>query len=87
MIAPFKDAMGEGSGMASGNGGEDARKIRLLMELRRGGIADTAVLAALERTPREIFVPEVFQDRAYENAGSSRSSRDRPSANRMSSPS
>ena len=68
MIAPFKDAMGEGSGMASGNGGEDARKIRLLMELRRGGITDTAVLAALERTPREIFVPEVFQDRAYENA-------------------
>lgn len=44
-----------------------ARKIRLLMTLRRAGIADTDVLVAMERVPREIFVPEVFADRAYEN--------------------
>ncbi len=68
MIAPFKDAIDNGAGKAAGAGGDDARKIRLLMELRRGGITDTAVLAALERTPRELFVPEMFQDRAYENA-------------------
>jgi len=44
-----------------------ARKIRLLMELRRGGVVDTRVLAAIERTPRELFVPETFQDQAYED--------------------
>ncbi len=45
----------------------DARKIRLIMELRQGGISDTAVLSAIERIPREAFVPELFQDQAYEN--------------------
>lgn len=44
-----------------------ARKIRLIMELRRAGIADTHVLSAIERIPREAFVPEAFQDQAYEN--------------------
>jgi protein-L-isoaspartate(D-aspartate) O-methyltransferase len=44
-----------------------AKKLRLLMELRRAGIADTRVLGALEKTPRELFVPEAFQDQAYEN--------------------
>lgn len=45
----------------------EARKIRLIMELRRSGIADTNVLSAIERIPREAFVPESFQDQAYEN--------------------
>jgi protein-L-isoaspartate(D-aspartate) O-methyltransferase len=44
-----------------------ARKIRLIMELRRAGIADTRVLSAIERVPREVFVPPTFQDQAYEN--------------------
>lgn len=44
-----------------------ARKIRLIMQLRQAGVADTAVLAAIERTPREEFVPEAFADQAYEN--------------------
>jgi protein-L-isoaspartate(D-aspartate) O-methyltransferase len=44
-----------------------ARKIRLIMELRRAGISDTAVLAAIERIPREAFVPEPFCDQAYED--------------------
>ncbi len=44
-----------------------ARKIRLIMELRRVGIADTRVLSAIERVPREAFVPPTFQDQAYEN--------------------
>jgi protein-L-isoaspartate(D-aspartate) O-methyltransferase len=46
---------------------EDARKIRLTLELRRAGIADTKVLAAIERVPRHLFVPQAFQDCAYEN--------------------
>ncbi len=45
----------------------EARKIRLIMELRRSGITDTGVLAAIERIPREAFVPEPFQDQSYEN--------------------
>lgn len=45
----------------------EARKIRLIMELRSAGIADTRVLAAIERIPREKFVPPSFTDRAYEN--------------------
>ena len=45
----------------------DIRKIRLLMELRKQGVSDIAVLSAMERVPRELFVPEAFQDQAYEN--------------------
>ena len=37
------------------------------MELRRQGITDTSVLGAIERVPREEFVPTAFRDRAYEN--------------------
>ncbi len=44
-----------------------SRKIRLIMELRRGGIADTDVLSAIERIPREAFTPESFRHQAYEN--------------------
>jgi len=43
------------------------KKLRLLMELRRVGIADARVLGAIERTSRERFVPPSFADQAYEN--------------------
>lgn len=46
---------------------DEARRIRLIMELRSQGITDTRVLAAIERVPREIFVAAAFQDQAYEN--------------------
>lgn len=45
----------------------EAHKIRLIMSLRRAGVTDTRVLAALERVPREFFVPEAFQDQAWED--------------------
>jgi len=45
----------------------EARKIRLVMELRQQGITDQAVLSAIERVPRDVFVPEAFRDQAYEN--------------------
>ena len=45
----------------------DPRQVRLVMELRQAGIRDTDVLAALERTPRDRFVPASFQEEAYEN--------------------
>ena len=43
------------------------KRLRLLMELRRAGIGDARVLGAIERTPREKFVPISFRDQAYEN--------------------
>lgn len=45
----------------------EPRVIRLLMELRRQGVFDTAVLSALERIPREAFVAAPFLDQAWEN--------------------
>jgi protein-L-isoaspartate(D-aspartate) O-methyltransferase len=44
-----------------------SKKIRLLLELRQGGIMDTGLLAAMEKVPRDHFVPEAFRDRAYED--------------------
>jgi protein-L-isoaspartate(D-aspartate) O-methyltransferase len=38
---------------------------RLLRRLRRGGIMDERVLAAIGRVPRELFVPEELRSRAY----------------------
>nr|WP_245659466.1 protein-L-isoaspartate(D-aspartate) O-methyltransferase [Limimonas halophila] len=35
--------------------------------VREAGIADSGVLSAMAQVPREAFVPEAFQDQAYEN--------------------
>ena len=45
----------------------EAQKIRLIMDLRRQGILDNDVLSAVERVPREMFVPEAMRAEAYEN--------------------
>jgi len=45
----------------------DVRKIRLTLELRELGISDSTVLSAIEKTPREIFIPSNFRNQAYEN--------------------
>ena len=45
----------------------DVRKIRLTLELREAGISNTKVLSAIEKIPREIFIPENFRNQAYEN--------------------
>jgi protein-L-isoaspartate(D-aspartate) O-methyltransferase len=37
------------------------------MTLRQAGIHDTAVLGAIERVPREHFIPEQMMDQAYED--------------------
>ncbi|NKB59479.1 MAG: protein-L-isoaspartate(D-aspartate) O-methyltransferase [Alphaproteobacteria bacterium] len=44
-----------------------SKKVRLILELRQGGIFDTALLAAMEKVPRDGFVPDAFRDRAYED--------------------
>jgi protein-L-isoaspartate(D-aspartate) O-methyltransferase len=46
---------------------EHEEAIRLLMELRRQGITDQRVLAAIEKVPREEFVAEVFRREAWAN--------------------
>jgi len=38
-----------------------------VLELRQCGIADAAVLGAIERVPRELFVPRVFGHQSWEN--------------------
>jgi len=45
----------------------DVRKIRLILELRESGIFDSNVLSAIEKIPREKFIPENFRNQAYEN--------------------
>ena len=45
--------------------GDDYHKIQLIMSLRNQGIRDTRVLSAMERIPRELFVPDLFQEQAY----------------------
>ena len=45
----------------------DVRKIRLILELRENGIVDSNVLSAIEKVPREIFIPDNFRNQAYEN--------------------
>ncbi len=43
-------------------------KIRLIMHLRHCGIRDVDVLSAIERIPREDFIPPLFYNRAYDDA-------------------
>jgi protein-L-isoaspartate(D-aspartate) O-methyltransferase len=47
---------------------DDEKKISLIMALRRQGITDQKVLAAIERVPRDLFVPETFARHAYDDS-------------------
>ena len=42
-------------------------KMGLVLSLRRAGVTEPTVVATMERVPREIFVPEVFRSRSYED--------------------
>ena len=46
---------------------QNERVARLIMELRGEGVNDQRVLAAIERTPRELFVPSALKEQAYAN--------------------
>ena len=43
-------------------------KARLIMTLRGMGVVESDVLSAMERVPRELFVPTALRQHAYENA-------------------
>ncbi len=42
-----------------------SRKIRLVLQLRNAGVTDHGVIAAIEKVPRERFVPVAFGHEAY----------------------
>ena len=46
----------------------EERLARLVLSLRSQGVSDPAVLAALESTPRELFTPDLFKERAWEDS-------------------
>lgn len=46
----------------------ETRLARLILTLRSQGVTDPAVLAAIEKTPREVFTPEIFKERSWEDS-------------------
>ena len=46
----------------------ETRRARLILSLRSQGVSDPGVLAALEQTPRELFTPDLFMERAWEDS-------------------
>jgi protein-L-isoaspartate(D-aspartate) O-methyltransferase len=51
-----------------GDDDEDDRRVRLaglILKLRQAGVTDQRVVAAIEATPRELFVPADLQHQAY----------------------
>jgi len=47
---------------------DDTARARLVLALRRAGLADPRVLDAIERTPRDVFVPDMFKPQAWDDA-------------------
>jgi protein-L-isoaspartate(D-aspartate) O-methyltransferase len=47
---------------------EDTRRARLILGLRSQGVTEPRVLNALEQTPRALFVPDLFQERTWEDS-------------------
>lgn len=46
----------------------EVRRARLILGLRSGGVTEPSVLSAIEKTPRDLFVPELFQERSWEDS-------------------
>ena len=46
----------------------ETRHARLILALRSQGVTDNKVLHAIEKTPREMFTPDLFKDRAFEDS-------------------
>jgi len=47
-----------------GTGSRDEQLMEMMLALRQAGVTDRAVLEAIEKTPRELFVDKAFQERA-----------------------
>jgi protein-L-isoaspartate(D-aspartate) O-methyltransferase len=48
--------------------GAETGMARLVRALRTQGVSDPKVLKAIEATPRELFTPELFKERAFEDS-------------------
>jgi len=46
----------------------EERLARLILALRSQGVSDPGVLNAIETTPRDIFTPDLFKERAWEDS-------------------
>ena len=46
----------------------ETRHARLILALRSQGVTDPKVLHAIEKTPREMFTPDLFKERAWEDS-------------------
>jgi protein-L-isoaspartate(D-aspartate) O-methyltransferase len=46
----------------------DTQLARLVLGLRQQGVGDPAVLDAIERTPRDLFTPDLFKERSWEDS-------------------
>src|ERR1700742_2740827 len=46
----------------------ETRLARLILALRSQGVGDAGVLKAIETTPREMFTPDLFKERAFEDS-------------------
>ena len=46
----------------------DTEVAKLILALRSQGVTDPAVLAAIERTPRDLFTPDLFKERSWEDS-------------------
>jgi protein-L-isoaspartate(D-aspartate) O-methyltransferase len=46
----------------------ETRKARLILGLRSQGVSDPTVLNAMEHTPRDLFTPDLFMERAWEDS-------------------
>ncbi len=44
------------------------QRARLILSLRSQGVSDPAVLGAMEQTPRDLFTPQLFRDRSWEDS-------------------
>jgi protein-L-isoaspartate(D-aspartate) O-methyltransferase len=54
--------------MAEEKDAAESLRAKLVLALRSGGINDAKVLSAIEHTPRDLFVPDLFQERAWEDS-------------------
>ncbi len=55
--------------MAEGPEGEaGTRRAKLVLGLRSGGVTEPAVLNAIEAIQRDLFVPQLFKERAWEDS-------------------
>ena len=54
--------------MADSKPAPDTHLAKLMASLRAGGVTDAKVLSAIEQTPRDLFVPDLFQERAWEDS-------------------